>query len=225
MKEYFEFCPISKAAEVRTERWAPLVIRELLLGATHFNEIQRGIAAIPNASLSQRLKMLEEKGVVTRGLDGDGRPHYQLTSAGIALEIVIKTMGAWGHRWLEQAIREEDLNLHLLMWDIHRRINLESLPVGRTVVQFDFSGARTGRFWLLLARPKPEVCDYDPGIPVDLFVAADAMTMTGVWMGRLWIEAAHESGKIELTGPTPLVVQFPSWLALNYFAPIAHASA
>ena len=225
MKEYFEFCPISKAAEVLTERWVPLVVRELVLGATRFNEIQRGIAAIPTASLSQRLKMLEDKGIVMRRLDSDGRPQYQLTQAGSALEPVIKAMGTWGHRWLDQTIREEDLNLHLLMWDIHRRINLEKLPPARTVVQFDFSGARTGRFWLLLDRPGSEVCDYDPGIPVDLFVAADAMTMTGVWMGRMGMQDALDSGKIEVTGPTPLVAQFPSWLALNFFAPVAHDSA
>src|SRR5665811_1991735 len=97
MKEYFDFCPISKASEVIAERWTPLVVRELILGSTHFNEIQRGIPSIPTASLSQRLKMLEDKGIVMRWLDGAGRPSYQLTPAGAALEPVIKTMGTWGH--------------------------------------------------------------------------------------------------------------------------------
>ena len=224
MKKYYEFCPISKAAEILTERWTPLVVRELIQGATRFNEIRHGIAAIPSASLSSRLKMLEENGIVVRNLGSDGRPEYQLTATGMALEPVIKALGEWGHHWLNREIAEDEVDLRILMWDIHRRINLERIPEGRTVVQFDFSGVRTGRFWLLIERPKPEVCDYDPGLPVDLYVAADAMTMTGIWMGRLGLQDALTSGAIEVTGPSPLVAQFPSWLALNYFAPFARAA-
>ena len=224
MKEYFDFCPISKASEVLAERWAPLVIRELILGSTRFNAIQRGIPSIPTASLSQRLKMLEDKGIVMRWLDGAGRPFYQLTPAGAALEPVIKTMGTWGHYWLNREIREDDLDLRVLMWDVHRRINVDELPAGRTVVQFDFSGARTGHFWLLLQRPKPDVCEVDPGMPVDLYVAADAMTMTKVWMGRVPIETALDDGRIEVTGKTELVARFPLWLALNFFASAARDS-
>ena len=207
------------------ERWAPLVIRELILGSSHFNEIQRGIPAIPTASLSQRLKMLEDKGILMRWLDGSGKPYYQLTPAGAALEPVIKTMGTWGHYWLNREIREDDLDLRVLMWDVHRRINVENLPQGRTVVQFDFSGARTGRFWLLLQAPNPDICDVDPGMPVDLYVAADAMTMTAVWMGRSLLETAIDARAIDISGPASLVAQFPSWLALNFFAPAARISS
>ena len=224
MREYFDFCPISKASEVLAERWAPMVIRELILGSSHFNEIQRAIPSIPAASLSQRLKMLEETGIVMRWLDSSRRPYYQLTPSGAALEPVIKAMGTWGHHWLNREIREDDLDLRVLMWDVHRRINVDSLPEGRTVVQIDFGGARTGRFWLLLQRPKPEICDDDPFLPVDLYVTADAMTMTHVWMGRLAIEAALDNGTIDVNGPTALARLFPSWLALNYFAPAARIS-
>ena len=112
-----------------------MVIRELILGSSHFNEIQRAIPSIPTASLSQRLKTLEETGIVMRWLDGSRRPYYQLTPSGAALEPVIKAMGTWGHYWLNREIREDDLDLRVLMWDVHRRINVDSLPEGRTVVQ------------------------------------------------------------------------------------------
>ena len=225
MREYFDFCPISKASEVLAERWAPLVIRELILGSTHFNEIRRGIPSIPTASLSQRLKMLEDKAIVMRWMDGNGRPHYQLTPTGAALEPVIKAMGSWGHYWLNAEIRAEDLDLRVLMWDMHRRINVDELPRGRTVVQLDFTGARTGRFWLLLQRSGPEVCETDPVLPIDLFVSADAMTMTNVWMGRASLQSAIDGGKIELMGEHQLAIGFPKWLALNFFAPAARAPA
>ncbi len=110
-------------------------------------------------------------------------------------------------------------------WTVHRRINVEKLPQGRTVVQFDFSGARTGRFWLLLQSPKPDICEDDPGMPIDLYVAADAMAMTAVWMGRSRLEAAIDARTIDVIGPTALVAQFPGWLALNFFAPAARTSS
>src|SRR6185312_6013466 len=43
MKGYGSFCPVAKAAEILTERWTPLVLRELLLGSRHFNQLRRGI--------------------------------------------------------------------------------------------------------------------------------------------------------------------------------------
>jgi hypothetical protein len=136
------------------------------------------------------------------------------------LKPVIIMMGTWGQRWLSREIREADLDLRLLMWDMHRRINLSELPPGRTVVQFDFNGARGGRFWLILQQPEAEVCEIDPGMPVDLYVAADAMAMTKVWMGRMDFAAALNSGSIDITGETPLVSGFPRWLALSLFASV-----
>ena len=215
MRGYVDYDSISEAAEVLTERWSPLIIRELLLGTTHFNELKRAISGIPRASLSQRLKMLEEKGVVMRWVSVDGRPEYQLTATGRGLESVIRAMGVWANYWLNQGIREDDIDLRALMWEIHRRVDIESLPQGPTVIQFEFTGEYAGRFWLLLERPKPEVRDYDAGIPVDLFITADTMTIAGIWKGRMGVSTAIESGLLNVKGSASLVVQFPNWLTLN----------
>ncbi len=223
MKPYGEFCPIAKASEILGERWTTLVVRELLCGSTHFNEIERGIPGIPRAILAQRLKKLEHLGLVLRRQDDGGRPQYQPTLTGHELAPVIMAMGEWAQRWLNRDVREEDMDLRTLMWDIHRRIHLELLPTQRTVVQFDFRGARVGFFWLLLEQSDTEVCDIDPGFPVDLYVTADALAMHRVWMGRMLFAEAVSNGLLEVDGPRELASQFPSWLALNAFAGIGPA--
>ena len=58
-KGYGQFCPVAKAAEVLAERWTPLVMRELLEGSKHFNDLHRGVPLMSRSLLSLRLKQLE----------------------------------------------------------------------------------------------------------------------------------------------------------------------
>ena len=58
MTGYGQFCPMSKAMEVLDERWTLLVVRELLLGSCHFNDLRRGLPKMSPALLSKRLKTL-----------------------------------------------------------------------------------------------------------------------------------------------------------------------
>jgi DNA-binding HxlR family transcriptional regulator len=60
MKRYGQFCPLAQAAEVLTERWTPLVIRELMWGKHRFNEIQRSVPLMSSALLAKRLKTPEQ---------------------------------------------------------------------------------------------------------------------------------------------------------------------
>ncbi len=71
-RRYQQFCPVAKAAEVLTRRWTPLVVRELMCGSTRFNDIRRGVPRMSANLLSQRLKELEETGVVIRSAGANG---------------------------------------------------------------------------------------------------------------------------------------------------------
>ncbi len=98
MKGYGQFCPIAKAAEIFTERWTPLVLRELVVGSTHFNELRRGVPLMSSSLLSQRLKRLETEGLVERRPTPTGHGwEYHLTQAGRELEPLIMMMGDWAH--------------------------------------------------------------------------------------------------------------------------------
>ena len=64
--EYGQFCPIAKASEIVGEKWTILIIRELLMGSTRFNQLQRGLGLISPTILTKRLAMLVERGMIIR---------------------------------------------------------------------------------------------------------------------------------------------------------------
>lgn len=97
MKGYGQFCPIAKASEILTERWTPLILRELICGSTRFNDLRRGVPLMSTALLARRLKSLEEQGVIERRPLPSGRgADYLLTDAGRELEPIVMAMGEWG---------------------------------------------------------------------------------------------------------------------------------
>ena len=106
-------------------------------GSRHFNELRRGNPKMSPALLSKRLRRLERAGVVRRRVVG-GRSTYELTESGLELRGIVDALGAWGARWVGE-LGEEDLDPHLLMWDVKRTIPVEDWPRGRTVVAIRFA--------------------------------------------------------------------------------------
>ena len=64
--EYGQFCPIAKASEIIGEKWAILIIREILMGGTRFSDLQRGLGTISPTLLTRRLRDLEARGMIFR---------------------------------------------------------------------------------------------------------------------------------------------------------------
>ena len=96
MPDYGRFCPVALATDVLADRWTPMIVRELVLGNTRFNDIARGLPGISRTLLSQRLRHLEKKGVVERWpIPGGQGSEYHLTPAGKDLERVIDALGRW----------------------------------------------------------------------------------------------------------------------------------
>jgi DNA-binding HxlR family transcriptional regulator len=230
MSTYGQFCPVAKAAEIVAERWTPLVLRELLCGSRRFADLHRGMPLMSRALLVQRLHQLEQAGIVrsTPKTRGRGR-EYALTPAGEELRPVIEQLGEWGQRWARSQLRREDLDPGLLMWDIHRRLNVDRLPERRVVVRFDFRGMpRASRcpttWWLVLQRPEVDLCLKDPGFEEDLVVHADVTALTRVWMGDVRLVDALRQDLIRLDGLPMFRRAFPTWLALSSFAPVPRPS-
>jgi DNA-binding HxlR family transcriptional regulator len=219
MIRYGQFCPVAKAAEIFAERWTPLILRELLCGSHRFNQLEHGLPRISRTLLTQRLRALEEAGIVERRFTANRRgAEYHLTSAGKELYDVIIRLGEWSHRWFNPLLDLEDLDPQLLVWDMHRRLHRDRLPGRRVVLQFDFHGARTASYWLLLEPTEPSVCWEHPGFEIDLLVSADTLAMHRVWLGHQSLGNALQRGHVELDGPAELVRAFPDWLALSIFA-------
>lgn len=224
MKGYGQFCPIAVASEIVAERWTPLILRELLAGSRRFEELRRGLPLISRTLLVQRLRRLEEAGLVaSRPLPrGRGREYAPTPAAGEFAE-VLDRLGAWGQRWATTQFDPQNLDVGLLMWNIRRRVNAGRLPAHRVVARFEFrafpSRCRPLRTcWLLLDRRGSEVCLKDPMLDVDLVVEADAGSLARVWMGATTFEQAFRSGGVSVQGPRPLVREFPGWFLLSRFA-------
>jgi DNA-binding HxlR family transcriptional regulator len=224
MSGYGQFCPIAKAAQILAERWTPLVLRELICGSTRFNDLRRGVPLMSSSLLSQRLKFLEQEGVIERRQAAAGRGfEYHLTDAGRELEPLIMMMGEWGARWVRSRLEPEDRVVTLLMWDMHRTVRPEHFPAHRVVVGFEFTDVPRNkrRWWLVSEGDAADLCVTDPGYDIDLLILADLRTMTAIWTGDVSLQAALNSGALEAHGPVELRRRLSAWLgSLSAFAPI-----
>lgn len=217
---YYQFCPVAKAMELLDERWTMLIVRELVTGSQHFNDLRRGVPRMSPTLLSKRLHQLVRAGIVDRRTDGN-QVRYVLTEAGQELRPVVEALGAWGVRWIGE-IGDEDLDPKLLLWDMHRNIDHDAVPTGSTVVQFRFpdAPAKTRNWWLVITPGQADVCDADPGYPVAVTVTAGLRQMTQVWRGDLGWTDALRRGAVQLHGPETLRRALPRWLGLSAFAAV-----
>ncbi|MEP6954370.1 MAG: helix-turn-helix domain-containing protein [Solirubrobacteraceae bacterium] len=97
-RNYGDRCGVARALDIVGERWALLVVRELLLGPKRFTDLRAGLPHVSADVLTQRLRELGEAGVVAhRRLDPPGAQQvYELTERGQALEPVVLALGRWG---------------------------------------------------------------------------------------------------------------------------------
>ncbi|HYT83735.1 MAG TPA: helix-turn-helix domain-containing protein [Gemmatimonadales bacterium] len=224
MKGYGQFCPVAVASEIFAERWTPLILRELFSGSRRFNEIRSGMPLISRTLLAQRLHQLEDAGVIESAPLHAGRGReYQLTKAGKEFREVVERLGEWGQRHAAQQFAPGNLDPALLMWAMHRRIDVSRLPAPRVVVRFELRGVpsrcqQMRTCWMVLEPSGVDVCMKDPGFEVDMTAHADVGALARVWAGHLvWAEAVR-SGGIKLEGPRAIVQAFPGWLQLSHFA-------
>jgi len=193
---YGDACRLALALDLIGKRWALLVVRELLLGPKRFSDLRRGL---PNASsniLAERLRELEEGGVIRRRTlpPPIAAKVYELTEWGLELEDVVTSLGAWGARSPVtpacQTIGTDSIVLALRsLFDPAAAEDLETtceLQVGGEVFhvavsQGDVDLARGGR---------PEA---EAGIEVD-----SAATLAAVLTGQLGLEDAEASGALRI---------------------------
>jgi DNA-binding HxlR family transcriptional regulator len=220
MSTYGQFCPVAKAMEVLDERWTLLVVRELLAGSSHFNELRRGVPRMSPALLSKRLRSLERAGVVRRS-EQAGRTSYSLTERGLELRGIVEALGAWGVRWVGE-LGEEDLDPHLLLWDMKRTVPLAAWPRARTVlaIEFDDVEARTSRWWLVVSGDEIDVCDYDPGFEVTATLRTGLRPLTRLWRGDVDWPQLLASGQADVDAPPSVRQAVPGWLGRSNLAAV-----
>ncbi len=206
MFKYHQYCPVARACEVIADRWTPLIVRELLFGSRHFNELQRGLPRISRSLLVARLRHLEDNGVIER-LTG-ARPNlteYTLTEAGNDLADVIKQLGTWAIKWVFNDPNRDELDPALFLWKMHQRVDHRELP----------------HLWLVLVPRDVSSFLKPPGFPSDLIVRADVSVLYRVWTGFVDYEDAVREREIVLEGPSALVQAFPRWFMWSPLVDVA----
>lgn len=215
MYKYGQYCPVAHAVEILGDRWTLLIVRDLLTGTRHFNALARGLPGISKAILADRLRRLQEAGVVEKRRVSTGRrtTQYHLTSAGEDTRAIVYALLSWGAKWSFGPPDPEELDPILLMWWMRGRVYTDRLPEGRLVVEFNFYGAEEGCYWLLLTRKDVSVCLKHPGFEVDVVVTADLSSLFEVWLGRLSYSEALNTNRLSVEALPALARDFPNWFA------------
>jgi len=223
---YGQFCPIAKATEVLGEKWTFLIVRELVLGARRFNELQRGLGDISPALLSQRLRALEDHGLLVRRQIPGGRSHeYFPTEACNGLLPVLIALGEWGLLWARTNVLDEELDVDLLLLYLERSVDPAQLPGRETVIHFKFTDLDEQQdFWLLVTGDRVELCLVDPGRDISVYFHCGVKTMHDVWMGECSYRAAIECGLLRIEGEPALVRNVSRWLRPSVFAQAPRAA-
>ncbi|HSK25928.1 MAG TPA: helix-turn-helix domain-containing protein [Jiangellales bacterium] len=219
MHGYADYCPIAVGVEILGDRWTPLVIRELMVGSSGFNEIHRGVPRMSRSLLSQRLRLLENRGLVRRESLGRGRPsRYVLTPAGESITPIVWAIGHWAAEWIFRDPREEELDGQTLMWRMHQLTMPTALPVERTVIHLVLTGPGGARGWLDIKDREVTVCTTDPGYDVDLVVEGETRQMHRWLVGVVPFRRLLADGSVRVVGPSRLARAFPTWFNTSLFA-------
>lgn len=219
-ESYGQFCTVARGAEALCERWTPLVVRELLCGSKRFNDLRRGVPRMSTSLLAQRLRHLEEIGVVRRTASGKVW-EYSLTEAGEELRPIIMALGNWGARWIGSRLRDTELDAGLLMWDVRRNVRLNEFPPWPVVIHFHFPDARSGEtvWWLVVENGVSDLCREDPGRELTLVVQSTLRALTEVWMGDRTPEEVLQARELRIQGARQDAESLWRWLGTSGFAP------
>ena len=95
-------CPVARTAKIISGKWTLLIIRDLASGVKRFNQLERSLDGISPKTLSERLRHLEDKGIVFRQTFAEVPPRveYSLSERGHDLVDVIECMRCYGNHWL-----------------------------------------------------------------------------------------------------------------------------
>jgi DNA-binding HxlR family transcriptional regulator len=204
LRTYGERCAAARALDLVGERWALLVVRELLLGPKRFTDLRAGLPNAKPSVLSQRLREFEEGGVVRRRKLGPptGTWVYELTDFGRELEPVVIALGRWGRRLPMQpgAAHGIDSLVLALKWrfDPHAARGLE----GTYQLHLD-----EDRFGIEIADGRIETERGEVDEP-DAIIETDPKTLEAVIFDGADLEKELRSGHMRVDGDQRLAARF-----------------
>ena len=194
-RSYNDLCPIARALDVIGERWALLVVRELLFGPQRFSDLRTALPGVSSNLLTDRLRELEVRGVVRRRVlpPPAGSSVYELTDRGHRLEAVLDALGDWGAA--ESPPADGSLSAAAVLLFLRGSVQAHSAAPSETFrLQLD------GRTWTLV--PRAGVFEIEPGDlePADAGIRTDPPTLNALLLDPGGLDAALATGDAEAEG-------------------------
>jgi DNA-binding HxlR family transcriptional regulator len=120
VKQYRQFCSVARALDVLGDRWAMLVVRELLLGPKRYTDLRDGLPGVGTNVLAVRLRELEDAGIIAREKLPPPAPVtvYALTDDGLALRPVVDELARWGLRLMDRPERGDAMRTGWLVYSL-----------------------------------------------------------------------------------------------------------
>jgi DNA-binding HxlR family transcriptional regulator len=133
VKQYGQFCSVARALDLLGDRWAMLVVRELLLGPKRYTDLLDGLPGVGTNVLAVRLRELEAAGIVAREKLPPPAPAtvYALTDDGLALRAVVDELARWGLRLMDQPQRSDTVRAGWLVYSLAVSTPVAGVPEGR----------------------------------------------------------------------------------------------
>jgi DNA-binding HxlR family transcriptional regulator len=200
VRTYDHFCLTARSLERVGDRWSLLVIRDLLTGAKRFTDLMDRLGGITPKTLSQRLRELEDAGIVTADREpGRREVWYRLTPAGADLRPVLDALSQWGlqHAW-RRPLDGEPLHAEHLLRSVTQAIGLAADDHEPARWHFRLDGAdylaeSDGHRWSLTTGA--------PNVPAEV-------TITGTTRALSALIFAGSDADIQITGETEAVHRF-----------------
>ena len=199
-RAYGQFCGLVRAVELVGERWALLIIRDLLVKPKRYSDLRQGLPRIPTNILAARLKELEEAGIVRRRLLP--RPSgvvYQLTEYGHELEDIVLRLGRWGAKSLTEPGRDDIVTVDSLIMALRSTFRAGrdasyEVRLGDIVIHVNIRGGRL------------EVAE--GALPNADLVIETGTAIKALMAGEVTPAEAIESGSVRLTGNPEFLSRF-----------------
>jgi DNA-binding HxlR family transcriptional regulator len=204
-RTYGDRCGIARALDVVGERWALLVVRELLLGPKRFTDLRSGLPHLGPDVLSQRLRELEESGIVRRRKLAPPAASrvYELTDRGRELEPVILALGRWGSR-APFAPGEEVFSAESAMLAL--KTLFAPTAATRRAASYELR-LEEHRFHVRVADGRLDISRGEANHPSAIIETDPATLASVLWHGRDLADA-QRSGKLRLVGSKSAAQRF-----------------
>jgi DNA-binding HxlR family transcriptional regulator len=197
-RRFEQYCPVANALSIVGERWALLIVRELLRGPRRYTDLTAGLPGIGTKVLATRLRELEDGGVVQRRKlpPPAASAVYELTEYGRGLEEVIHAIARWGARSLGLPKREDDLDRE---WGLNAFPALLYPERARGLTETTVVRIDDDVFTVRLADGRLRV-DTDTAGDPDLEIATDMATFFALASGDVPPRDALDDGRVRIEG-------------------------